>query len=120
MALRRHVIGWGGYFSNVIVPEMLLSHADLFEPVELKHRVFTKVWRLHSREQLIKLRQGVGQEQNVSMRLGQQRRLREAALDATTDAILVIHAHGTLVDSNQKARDFRAAHRRPRPPLPGL
>jgi len=86
--------------------EMLLTHTDLFEPVNLKHRVFTKAQRGRTRQQLLQLGHGVADGREASNRLAQQARLREAAFDATADAILVVDVAGKLLAVNQRAREM--------------
>ncbi|MBV8429638.1 MAG: PAS domain-containing protein, partial [Solirubrobacterales bacterium] len=80
--------------------EMLITHSDLFAPVDLKWRVFRKVTRPAPRERLraIALDPGTGALQNVGTDL------REAAFDIGGPAQIVLDAGGALVMANNEAR----------------
>jgi two-component system, chemotaxis family, CheB/CheR fusion protein len=80
--------------------EMLLSHPQLFVPVELKHRVFRKMPGLHIRRDI--------QRMALAKELGQPEpsrytRLRDAALDAGPVAQVVIDDQNRLVLFNERA-----------------
>ncbi len=82
--------------------EMLLTHPDLFSPIDLRYRILAKVPRPEMRERLLLLaRNG---EEEASTRLTQYVRLREAAFDAVEVAQVVVDLNGTLVLSNKPAR----------------
>lgn len=85
--------------------EMLLTHGALFEPVSLKHRVFTKVQGGRTREQLLQLGHGLPEAREAPNRVSLPMRLREAAFDVTADATLVVDAKGRLMAANQRARE---------------
>jgi two-component system, chemotaxis family, CheB/CheR fusion protein len=82
--------------------EMLLSHADLFSPIELKRRLFVKVPKSDLRERLSLINEGGGYEP-PEYPLG-FRRARETALDAVPSATVVLHHSGTVAMVNAAAR----------------
>jgi two-component system CheB/CheR fusion protein len=82
--------------------EMLLSHANLFAPGDLKYRIFARVATAGFRTRLRMLAQG-GVDA-FGNHVGRQVRLREAALDAGGSAAIVIDTEGVLVMANEMAR----------------
>jgi two-component system CheB/CheR fusion protein len=89
--------------------EMLLMHGSIFEPVDLKQRVFRRVPRLPLREHLLVLAQAGNNEATDQMT--RQVRLHELASEGGPYAQLVIDAGGNLAFANQSARrllDIRA------------
>jgi two-component system CheB/CheR fusion protein len=82
--------------------EMLLTHANLFNPTDLKHRVFIKAPKVNLRDRLIVLAQA-GDSEAVN-HLGRQVRLRETAFDTSPVAQLVVDANGSLALTNERAR----------------
>ena len=60
--------------------EMLLAHAGLFTPLELKHRIFTKIPKVSARERLLVLAQAGNRD--AASHLDHLTRLRETATDA--------------------------------------
>ena len=80
--------------------EMLITHSDLFRPVNLKWRVFKKVTRVAPRERLRTLAfdPGTGASQSIGADL------REAAFDAAGPAQIVLDSGRTLVMANEEAR----------------
>lgn len=82
--------------------EMLLTHANLFVPVDLKRRVFTKVPKPNLRDRLLVFAQA-GTEP-IANHLVKQVRLREAAFDASPMAQIVVDANGFLAQANDRAR----------------
>ena len=82
--------------------EMLLSHNDLFSPVDLKRRIFVKVAKGNLRERLSVINEGGGYEP-LEYPLG-YRRAREAALDAVPSATVVLHHTGAVALVNAAAR----------------
>src|SRR3954447_2712845 len=81
--------------------EMLLTHGALFEPHNLKWRVFTKVQRTGIRERLSFVTSPVVAEEEAGQRYAQ---LRDGAADVTPFAQIVLDAQGFLAFSNQAAR----------------
>ncbi len=82
--------------------EMLLTHPDLFSPIDLRFRVFAKVPKPESRERLLLLTRNGDEEANT--RVTQYVRLREAAFDATNVAQVVVDLNGSVVLINRAAR----------------
>jgi len=88
--------------------EMLLTHTSLFTPMNLKHRVFTKVPTPHLRDRLLVLAQaGSSEANNHVMR---HVRLRDVAFDVVEVAQVVIDLDGNLVLANEQARVFFGLH----------
>jgi len=91
-----------GGFLFVGKSEMLVTHSDLFVPVSLKQRVFTKVLGASPRDRLMA---GTARGDAVALATGETSRLlRESALEATPVAQLVLDPDGTLLLANQRAR----------------
>jgi two-component system, chemotaxis family, CheB/CheR fusion protein len=82
--------------------EMLLTHSQLFQPVDLKQRVFTKVPRVHVRDRLQMLapNPSPGPPDQVERQL----RVREVATEGTPYPLLVVDVDGILVGANPAAR----------------
>jgi two-component system CheB/CheR fusion protein len=80
--------------------EMLITHADLFTPIELKSRVFRKVMRAARRERgrVLAFDPGNGASQSVG------ENLRETAFDIGSGAQIVVDATGVVVMANETAR----------------
>jgi two-component system, chemotaxis family, CheB/CheR fusion protein len=82
--------------------EMLLTHGSLFEPVDLRQRIFSRVVRLQLRDRLLLLGQsGTGE---TGSQVARQMRVRELATEGVPFAQIVIDAMGMLVTANQAAR----------------
>jgi two-component system CheB/CheR fusion protein len=79
---------------------MLITHADLFTPIELKSRVFRKVMRAARRERgrVLAFDPGNGASQSVG------ENLRETAFDIGSGAQIVVDATGVVVMANETAR----------------
>ncbi len=80
--------------------EMLISHGDLFAPVDLKWRVFNKVVRPGLRDRM----RVMAQDSAAGTLDGVSENLREVAFDVTGPANVVIDADGIVVMSNESAR----------------
>jgi two-component system CheB/CheR fusion protein len=80
--------------------EMLITHGDLFTPVQLKWRTFRKVARpsLHHRIRVMAAEPGNGAGQSAA------ESLREAAFDVGGAAQVVLDARATVVMANDTAR----------------
>jgi two-component system CheB/CheR fusion protein len=80
--------------------EMLITHADLFTPADLKRRVFRKVLKpaLRDRVRAIAIDPTDGAYQTIN------ESLREAAFDIGGSAQIVLDADGALVMANDFAR----------------
>jgi two-component system, chemotaxis family, CheB/CheR fusion protein len=79
---------------------MLITHSDLFKPVDLKRRVFAKVVRPTLRDRLLL----AAHPDPVDGVDGAGDGLRESAFDAATVAQLAVDLDGTVVLANQLAR----------------
>lgn len=82
--------------------EMLLTHAALFVPVDLKQRVFSKVARVQLRERLMLLAQAGSND--ATNHIARQLRVRELATEGVPNAQIVVDALGVLVTANAHAR----------------
>jgi two-component system CheB/CheR fusion protein len=80
--------------------EMLITHSDLFTPVDLRRRVFRKVIRRTARERLRVLAADPGD--GASQSTGES--LREVAFDLGAGIQLVLDAQGVLVMASSMAR----------------
>src|SRR5215470_10233674 len=70
--------------------EMLLTHAALFTPIDLKQRLFAKVPRLQLRDRLLLLAQAGNND--ATSHVARQLRLRELAAEAGPHAQIVVDA----------------------------
>jgi two-component system CheB/CheR fusion protein len=84
--------------------EMLLAHSNLFTPVDLKRRVFRKAPGASLRERLMVLTDaGANPVGNPEPR---QDRVRNAALEASPEAQIVVDVGGHLAVANGRAREL--------------
>ena len=79
--------------------EMLITHADLFTPVNLKRRVFAKVPRATLRDRLLLAADANGDRGDTGGAI------RESGFDAAPVAQIVVDAEGQLVLANRQARE---------------
>jgi two-component system, chemotaxis family, CheB/CheR fusion protein len=93
--------GAGGGFLFLGRAEMLLSHASLFSPLELKHRVFARVSERDARAPVRAAAAGAEIGEDAGMR---NARLRELALDDAPAPRILIDAEGNLAAVNARAR----------------
>jgi len=82
--------------------EMMLTRANLFNPVHLKHRIFVKVSKPSLRDRLMIVAQAGNLEMNNHF-VGHMR-LRDAAFDAIPVALLVLDLHSNILLIDQEAR----------------
>ncbi len=82
--------------------EMLLTHANIFVPLSLQHRIFRRVSNPNRRNRLLALPQM--DEQETSNGIDHHLRLRELAFDAVPVAQIVVSTHNILVLANTPAR----------------
>ncbi|HTL42828.1 MAG TPA: CheR family methyltransferase [Vicinamibacterales bacterium] len=82
--------------------EMLFSHASLFQPVDLKRRVFRIIPKVNHRERLLLLAQS--SREDAMVQYPTHSRLRDAAFDASTDPQIVLDPVGVVVAMNAQAR----------------
>ncbi len=80
--------------------EMLLSHPQLFAPIELKHRVFSKVPAAHAPRDAQRV--GLAKERG-QLEPSKYTRLRDSALDAGPVAQIVIDDQNRMVLFNERA-----------------
>jgi two-component system CheB/CheR fusion protein len=81
--------------------EMLLTHGNLFRPVDLKQRVFKKVPQLQRIERLLPTQAG-GRDRLVAV--PRRVRLRDLAWELSPAAQLLLDGGGVLVMANRAAR----------------
>lgn len=82
--------------------EMLLTHTNSFMPVDLKRRIFSKV--LIGRDRLLLMPQNNNDEPGEH--LASHVRLRDAALDVSPVAQVVVDLKGALTLANERARSL--------------
>jgi two-component system CheB/CheR fusion protein len=80
--------------------EMLITHADLFRPTDIKRRIFHKVVRTTMRDRVRVMATDLASGPAVSPTDG----LRESAYDLTSSAQVVIARDGTIAMANDRAR----------------
>jgi two-component system, chemotaxis family, CheB/CheR fusion protein len=80
--------------------EMLITHTDLFTPVDLKRRVFRKVLRAGARERM----RVFSHEIAATVSRGLADALRETAFDVAGVAQVVVDSDGAVVMANDAAR----------------
>ena len=85
--------------------EMLLTHTNLFSPVELKHRVFMKNEQTGLHNQLVTSKGGARNDGLTNFAYTMPR-LREIAFDANIVAQVVVDTNGSLVLANEMARQL--------------
>jgi two-component system CheB/CheR fusion protein len=82
--------------------EMLLTHANLFTPISLKHRIFAKLSQVSLRDRrLVLVEAGNSEVGNHVMR---NMRLRDEAFESLPIAQIVVDIHGKLAIANRQAR----------------
>lgn len=82
--------------------EMVLTHSNMFNPVQLKGRIFSKVPRTNVRDRLLIMAQTSNED--AADHLSDQIRLRESAFDISPVARIVLDNKGTLAMVSQRAR----------------
>jgi two-component system, chemotaxis family, CheB/CheR fusion protein len=82
--------------------ELLLSHGDRFAPMDLRHRVFTKLPSDGRRDDRAFLAAPAARGPKIEV--GRHARLREAALDASPAAQIVLDHRGRVALVNERAR----------------
>ncbi|MEH2374807.1 CheR family methyltransferase [Nostoc sp.] len=86
--------------------EMLLMHSNLFTPLDLKNRIFTKISSVNIRDRLLIMANSIDEES--TSRLSRLLRLRDMGFDTAPIAQLVIDINGTLIMVNEQARTLFA------------
>ena len=82
--------------------EMLLTHANLFRPLDLRHRVFTKVPRVSLRDRVMLVAEAGNGE--AARHAERQVRMLELAHESLPVAQLVIDSAGLVLVANDRAR----------------
>jgi len=82
--------------------ETLLTHKELFTPVDLRHRVFTKVGRTAGRDRSVG---PAGREPSIGG-VARHVLLRDAAIDTAPVAQVLVDADGELLAANARARSM--------------
>ena len=82
--------------------ETLLSHADLFSSVAVKHRIFCKRSRFNMRERALFMPE-TALEEDLRPVLNQSR-LRELAIETSPVAHVIVDTNGNMVVANQRSR----------------
>jgi two-component system CheB/CheR fusion protein len=86
--------------------ELLLTHADLFSPLDARQHIFVKANGVAARERVLPL--AIGGEEGIATRFARQARLRDATFEIAPVAQIVTDAEGNLVLANQRARTLFA------------
>ncbi|MFP4123285.1 CheR family methyltransferase [Coleofasciculus sp.] len=84
--------------------EMMLTNSNLFKPLNLQHRLFTKVAKPKLSDRLMIFAQAGDKES--SARLSERVRLREAAFNTSPIAQIIVDVNGYLVLANMIARSM--------------
>jgi two-component system, chemotaxis family, CheB/CheR fusion protein len=101
--------------------EMLLTHGNLFTPVDLKLRLFTRAarstrmrerWPLDTRPQGRGNGDADGEPVEHAAEKNERARLEHAAFDASPNAVVVLDAQGRLAMSNAHAAHLFGLHTR--------
>ncbi|MBE9228182.1 PAS domain-containing protein [Phormidium sp. LEGE 05292] len=82
--------------------EMLLTHANLFQPANLKYRIFSRVPRISLRDRLLIMAESGNTE--ASNQLVGNMRLKDEAFELLPLAQIVIDIQGNIVLANRQAR----------------
>ncbi|GCL43470.1 CheR family methyltransferase [Dolichospermum planctonicum] len=83
--------------------EMLITHTNLFTPINLKDRIFAKVSLGNIRNRQLVMANLQNQE---SANVSQEIRVRELAFDTASNAQIVINNQGILIMINEQARNL--------------
>jgi two-component system, chemotaxis family, CheB/CheR fusion protein len=81
--------------------EMLITHSELFAPVDLKRRVFAKIVRPSLRDRMPFAASADGADSSIPGAA-----IRESAIDAAPVAQIAVDAQGALVLANDRARSL--------------
>jgi two-component system CheB/CheR fusion protein len=82
--------------------EMLLTHANIFTPIEMRHRFFTKVVSAEIGDRF--LTTSLINDEQISNRLGRLIHMRDLAFNSSPHAQVIIDLNGILISANDKAR----------------
>ncbi|MBI2811791.1 MAG: PAS domain-containing protein, partial [Candidatus Melainabacteria bacterium] len=81
--------------------ETLLAHSEMFEPIDVKNRIFRKLTKKSIRDQI--LINHAGEPENFKDSLSRSR-MRELSFDAALIPQIVVDTDGLLILANQSAR----------------
>jgi two-component system CheB/CheR fusion protein len=82
--------------------EMLLTHGNLFTPVDLRHRIFTKVNKVSLRDRLLVMAQNEPDE--AGHEFANLMKVRDAVFERDLAAQIVVDPSGILIMANELAR----------------
>ncbi|MEM8829862.1 MAG: CheR family methyltransferase [Cyanobacteria bacterium P01_G01_bin.19] len=83
--------------------EMMLTHANIFTPLSLQHRIFRRVPSKNRRDRLFYVTQTRNDNDDIN-NVSRQQRLQELAFDTAPVAQLIVDFNGNLVLANTSAR----------------
>jgi two-component system CheB/CheR fusion protein len=86
--------------------EMLLTHSNLFTPMDMRNRVFTKVPRPSARDRLLGLGGVTDRMREPAPAPEREGRLRDLAFESSAVAQVILDAEATVIAVNQAARDL--------------
>ena len=84
--------------------ELLLTHSNLFTPMDLRFRIFSKVQHVNTRDSLLAMAQTGNHEMNNI--IARRERLQELAIEKSITAEIVVDMNSNVAHINQKARLF--------------
>jgi two-component system CheB/CheR fusion protein len=82
--------------------ELLITHSNLFVPVDLKQRIFSKVTQGNVRNRFKSM--GGGTNNEALNRIGSYLGLREKAIESSPIAQLLVRSNGIMIAANKIAR----------------
>jgi two-component system CheB/CheR fusion protein len=86
--------------------EMLLVHSALFAPMDMRHRIFSKVAQVNMRDRLLVFAQTAGINADLNSHINRHVRLRDATFETGETAQVVVDQSGALILANQQARQL--------------
>jgi two-component system CheB/CheR fusion protein len=84
--------------------ELLLTHANLFSPMDLKSRIFAKVPLVNARERMLAMAQIGNNDMADHNHAARIDKLREMSYESSPVARISVDANGNLALANQRAR----------------
>jgi two-component system CheB/CheR fusion protein len=85
-------------------PEMLLTHGDLFTPLDIKCRIFARIAQVDVRTRLISMANPDAPYNGDARAAARSDQLKELALEDSPVPRLIVDANGILAHANQKVR----------------
>jgi two-component system CheB/CheR fusion protein len=82
--------------------EMLLTHANLFSPIDLRYRIFSKIARVNPRDRLLVIAEA-GETDAASL-VSQSMRLLDSGFDAGIHPQVIVDRNDILIHANAMAR----------------